>query len=162
MARESLYKKCPRCGEKTFRNAKTCENCKLIFSRLEYSSNKEAKVAIRKGEREKVIYSTQFPSDLNRWKVFIICALGGSLGLHNIIVGKYIKGFFSFFITMLTAILILVLNGTVFANLYSSFMFIPAGMVFIFWFYDLFLIGINKFKVPIALNMPAREPENGK
>lgn len=159
MEKNKLTKKCPRCNEKTFINAKKCDNCGLIFSRLEYLSSKEAKKAILKGEKEKIIKTTEFPRDLQRWKAILLCALGGSLGLHNIYVGRYIKGFFSMIFTILTAILIVVLNGNVFASLYESVFVIPGALVFIFWFYDLFLLLIKKYKVPAALDMPIEEKE---
>lgn len=159
MEKSKLTKKCPRCGEKTHIFAKKCDNCGLIFSRLEFLSNKEAKRAMLKGEKEKIIYTDDFPRDLQRWKAVILCGLGGSLGLHNLYVGRYIKGIFSLVFTILTAILILILNGDVLANLYETFLFIPGAIVFIFWFYDFFLLLMKKYKVPVALDMPIDEKD---
>lgn len=160
LAKEKLYKRCPRCNEKTYINKKVCDNCNLVFSRLEFASNKKAKEEIRKGNaKTNVIMTKTFPRDVNRWVLFIICAFGGALGIHNIYIGRYIKGFFSLFMTLLTAVLISVLDGASLANLFSNYLFIPAGIVFIFWFYDLLLIGINQYKVPIAIDMPQTESE---
>ncbi|MDD4815600.1 MAG: hypothetical protein PHQ62_00470 [Clostridia bacterium] len=159
LEKTKLTKKCPRCNEKTYINAKKCDNCGLIFSRLEYLSNKEAKTAMLKGEKEKIIYTSDFPRDLQRWKAIVLCALGGALGLHNIYVGRYIKGIFSLIFTVLTAIFILVLEGNVLASLYEIYLFIPGALVFIFWFYDLFLLLLNKYKVPVALDMPLEKRE---
>ena len=161
MEKTKIWKKCPRCGEKNYIANKKCENCRLIFSRLEYASSKEAKKAILKGEKEKIIKTVDFPSDLSRGKAIILCALGGLIGLHNIYVGRYFKGFFSMVFTILTAILILVLEGNVLAHLYEVYLFIPGALVFFFWFYDLTLLLIKKYKVPIALDMPLGR-ENGK
>lgn len=159
MEKTKLTKKCPRCNEKTFINTKKCDNCGLVFSKLEYLSNKEAKRAMLKNEKEKIIRTTDFPRDLQRWKAVLLCAFGGALGLHNIYVGRYIKGFFSLIFTVLTAILILVLEGNVLANLYEIYLFIPGAIVFIFWFYDLFLLLLKKYKVPAALDMSLEKKE---
>jgi hypothetical protein len=150
-------KKCPRCNAKTYANMKKFENCNLIFERLKYASNQEAKKAILNRQREKVIYTSQFPPDLQRWKAGVICACFGFLGLHNIYVGRYIKGAFSFIFSLMTMILLLVLEPSLQSNLYSSWLLIPSALVFYFWFYDLFLIGINKYKVPVALKMPEQQ-----
>lgn len=159
MEKTKLTKKCPRCSEKTFINAKKCDNCGLVFSRLEYLSNKEAKRAMLKGERNRIIYTSEFPRDLQRWIAVLLCGILGLLGIHNLYVGRYIKGIFSLVFTVLTAILILVLNGNVLANLYETILFIPGAMVFIFWFYDLFLLLMKKYKVPVALDMPIDEKD---
>lgn len=158
LSKQSLFKKCPRCGEKTYFTAKTCDNCKLVFARLEYASNKKAKESIKAGRRkQEVIMTTTLPRDLARWKMFVICAFGGIVGAHNIYIGRYFKGFFSLFFVLLTAILMSVLPGTVLSNLYANFLFIPAGIVFALWFWDLFMIGIKAYKVPIALDMPTED-----
>lgn len=151
-----MYKVCPRCGEKNFKNAKVCINCRLIFARLEYASNQKAKEAIIKGEKEKIIKTTILPKDLCKWKLLLMCAFGGLLGIHNLKIGRYFKGFFSLFFTTLTIILLTVLNGNIISDIYHSILFLPAGIVFFFWFYDLFLIVIGKYKVPIALDIPEK------
>ena len=154
MSKEKLFKKCPRCGEKTYFSSKVCENCQLIFARLEYASNKKAQEAIKAGRRKQEVLMTKtLPRDLPRWKLFLICALGGMIGIHNIYIGRYLKGFFSFFFVLLTAVLIAVLPGDVLSQVYETYLFIPAGIVFALWFYDLFMIGIKNYKVPIALDM---------
>lgn len=151
---EKLIKKCPRCNAKTYANMSKCENCKLIFARLKHASNQEAKKAIINREKEKVIYTSQFPDDLKRWVVGLLCSFFGFLGIHNIYVGKYLKGAFSFIFSLLTMILLLVLEPTFQSFLYSTWLLIPSALVFYFWFYDLFLIAINKYKVPVAIKMP--------
>lgn len=151
-----MFKKCPRCGEKTYFTSKVCDNCKLVFARLEYASNKKAKEAIKAGrKKQEVIMTKTLPRDLSRWKLFLISALGGMIGVHNIYIGRYIKGFFSMFFVLLTAILIALLPGEILSYVYEMYLFIPAGIVFALWFYDMFMIGIKNYKVPIALDMPS-------
>lgn len=162
MAKQKLFKKCPRCGEKTFVTDKVCDNCKLVFERMQYASNKEAKQAIKAGKKNYVFKSKQWPNDIKKWKLFFICLGGGLVGAHNIYIGRYIKGFFSLFFILLTSILVLVLDGVVLANVYNSYLFIPAGVVLYFWFYDLLMIGLAKYKIPVALegSIKMKEKEN--
>lgn len=162
MEQSKLWKKCPRCGEKNYIANKRCENCRLIFSRLEFTSSKKAKQAIIRGEKEKILRTTDFPKDLSRTKAIILCALGGWMGLHNIYVKRYLKGFFSLFFVILTAIFILLLNGQTISYIFQTYLFIPGGLVFIFWFYDLILLLLKKYKVPVVLDMPQSEVKNEK
>ena len=156
--REKLYKKCPRCGEKTFINAKTCDNCKLVFARMEFASNKKAKQEIKAGRgKDNVIKSRTMPKDINRWKLLLICLFGGLVGAHNIYIGRYIKGFFSMFFILLTAILVLLVPSATVANAFNAFLFIPAAAVVYFWFYDMLMIGLGKYKIPVALDMPSAD-----
>lgn len=146
--------KCPRCNAKTYVNMKKCDNCGLIFERLKFASNQEAKRAIINKEKEKVIYTSQFPQDLQRWKVGLLCAFFGFLGLHNIYVGRYLKGAFSFIFSLLNMVFLLLFDPTFQTYIYETWLLIPSALVFYFWFADLFLIGIKKYKVPVALKMP--------
>lgn len=151
--REKIYKKCPRCGEKTFVKAAVCDNCKLVFSRLQYASNKKAKKCIKAGKKNEVIKTSELPKDLNKWKLFAIAMLGGVVGAHNIYIGRYIKGFFSLFFVVLTFVLVMVLNGDALSLAFNRGLFIPGGLVVLFWWYDALMIGLGKYKVPIALDM---------
>ncbi|MDD2445288.1 MAG: TM2 domain-containing protein [Clostridia bacterium] len=162
MSNEKLIKKCPRCKQKTYANMIKCPNCKLVFERLKYASNQEAKRAIVNKENEKVLLTNQFPSDLKRWLAGILCAFGGYLGLHNFYVGRYYKAAFSFLFSLLFMVLLLVLEPSFQAYLFKTWLLIPAALVFYFWFYDLILIAFNKYKVPIALKLPENNKINTK
>lgn len=146
------YIKCPRCGEKAFKHEKVCDNCKLVFSRLEYATNKAAKRAIKQGRgKTDVIKSLTLPHDVSKWKLLLICAFGGVVGAHNIYVGRYIKGFFSlFFITLLVGMILLV-ESAVLAKWFSNFLFLPGAYVGFFWLWDLLYIGLGKYRIPIAI-----------
>ena len=161
MEKNKIWKKCPRCGEKNYVANKAFENCKLIFARLEYASSKKAKEAIIKREKEKILMTTEFPKDLSRIKAVLLCLFGGWIGLHNIYVKRYIKGFFSLFFSILTGVLVLLLDGAILANAFNTILFVPGATVFIFWFYDFLMLLLKKYKVPIALDMP-KEEESGK
>lgn len=152
MAKEKLYKKCPRCGEKTFVNAKACEGCKLIFSRMEFASNKAGKKAVLAGNKEAVIKTNQYPKDYNRWKTLIIAFVGGIFGAHNIYVGRYFKGFFMLIAMVVLCGLILAIPSSTLATLFTNWMFIPYGIIAIWWLSDLALIAVGKYKIPVALD----------
>ncbi len=146
-------KKCPRCGEKCFAHQPRCDYCGLIFDRLKNVSNKAGKKAVLKGEKEKVVYLSEFPSDLKRWKVLLLCGFLGMFGAHNFYVGRYWKGG----LMLLGGLIAFVLSGfslgwyTETVNqLVEGFLFIPMGLTFLFWLYDFLLIAIKKYKVPVA------------
>lgn len=163
--KQKIWKKCPRCHEKNYIANKKCENCGLVFSRLEFTSSKKAKEAIIKREKEKIIKVTDFPKDLSRTKALIYCGLFGIIGIHNIYVKRYFKGFFSLFFVLLTAILIAILDSAVVAKIYETFLFIPGGLVFFFWFYDFVMLACKKYKVPVALDLPmpdVKQDEKGE
>ncbi|MGN1227365.1 MAG: hypothetical protein ACI4TX_01850, partial [Christensenellales bacterium] len=89
------YKRCPRCGSKTALASKTCAVCNLKFDRIENLSNKEAKKAIKNKEKEKVLYITQCPKDVNKKKFYLLYFLLGWFGIYNLYIGKFKKGYYS-------------------------------------------------------------------
>ena len=151
MAKEKLYKRCPRCGEKTFINARACDGCKLVFARMEFASNKQAKREIKAGNKEAVIKTNQYPKDYNKWKMLLICFVGGLFGAHNIYVGRYLKGFFSLCALLVLCGLILAVPSSTLATLFTNWMFIPYGIIVIWWLSDMILIALGKYKIPVAL-----------
>ncbi|MBR5226737.1 MAG: TM2 domain-containing protein [Clostridia bacterium] len=154
MAKEKLFKKCPRCGEKTFINARACDGCKLVFARMEFASNKQAKRELKAGNKEAVIKTNQYPKDYNRWKTLIICFVGGLFGAHNIYLGRYFKGFFSLCAMLVLCGLILAVPSSTLAVLFAKWMFIPYGILAIMWLSDIMLIALGKYKIPVALEEP--------
>ena len=150
--REKKWQKCPRCKEKAFAVEKKCDNCGLIFERLNDASNKEAKKCLFRGEREKVVKMYGFPADSNRWICATLCAFLGWAGAHSFYVGRYLKALFSLCVSLLTCILILLLEPSVQAYIYKTWMLLPSALCFYFWFYDLALILLNKYRVPVAIN----------
>ena len=149
-----VYTRCPRCGAKVI-SKKFCTNCELVFDRLKYASNKEAKKNIKARNRDYVIYTDKFPSDLSKKKTVLLCVFLGFFGAHNIYVGKYIRGIINFF-AMLLAILATALPVSAFNAAYNIFLSICMPFVSVasvLWFFDLIGLVFGKFKVPISLKL---------
>lgn len=156
------YKKCPRCKEKLDISAPLCPFCQLKFNKLELATNKAAKVAFKQKRKHHVIYVNKRPSDVPKFK-FVLSLIFGWLGIHNIYLGKYVKGwlsfasFFTFLISYITlgvmmdkgAITTEVFNGI---NYYLlSNIAILFAVMLIFWLDDIVLAIIGKFKFPVSI-----------
>lgn len=144
------YKVCPRCGNKCMPNQDKCEECNLIFSRLQFASNKSAKKKIRKFDTDFVIYTTQYPSDVSRIKLVLYCIFLGLFGGHYYYVGKYIKG------GLMTASFVYLLFCTIFNPIMAQyeFAFFPIGVYASAWIVSLVLVLTKKFKVPVIVEVP--------
>ena len=70
--KSAKYKKCPRCGNHCLPNQAKCEECGLIFARMEFASNKAAKKKLLKFDNDFVIYTNQYPADVSYWKIFFL------------------------------------------------------------------------------------------
>lgn len=152
-------KKCPRCGEKALLAANKCAECGLVFARMNRASNTEAKNCIKNKEYEKVIYTNQLPMDLNKWRLLLYCIFGGMFGLHSFYVGRNKRGIYSAicFAIIMTVIIIPVEFFWSGYDAFMSFFSVFGGIMGLMWLYDIVLISIEKFKVPVAL-----KPEAGR
>ena len=149
------FKRCPRCDTKTVIYQDVCPACGLIYSRLSKASNKEAKKALRKGEKHKVICDKVLPKDVNKWKLFFMALFLGMFGGHYYYVGKNKTG--TVFIVS-TALLFI---GTAIAQNDASvwvdyyfwmyMLILPASACLIALAVDLVRILTNGFRVPIAI-----------
>ena len=145
-----MMKKCPRCGQKVLFNERKCPDCGLLYERLEYVSNKAGKKNIVAGKKDEVIYVSKLPDDVPFWKLLLI-ALIGFTGSHCLYVGKYKRGFITLavFLLSMVGIIIPILTEQWF---YEIFVIIPLGIFVFVWLYDLILICIKKFKVPVSVD----------
>ena len=143
---------CPRCKEKNFKNQKKCSECGLVFEKLNYVTNRAGKIAVVKREKEKVLNVTNWPSDVKKHKALLLCGFLGFLGIHNFYLGRYLKGAFSLFVTLVASVCILLENYIDYSKFYETFFFLPTAIMFIFWWLDFILILINKYKIPVAID----------
>ncbi len=155
-ARNKSFKKCPRCGEKCLISQECCHECNLIFSRLEFASNKAAKKKLLRFDRDFVIYTNQFPKDMKYWKLLLMTIFTGIFGGHYYYCGKFIKG------GLMTASFIYLLfctifNAQVIALPLGEYMFLPIGVAALAWIVSLSFLLSRKFKVPVIVDMPKSE-----
>ena len=146
------YKVCPRCGNKCLLNQDKCEECNLIFSRMQFASNKAAKKKIRKFDKDFVIYTNQYPSDVSRIKLVLYCIFFGIMGGHYYYVGKYIKGGLMS-ASFIYLIFCTIFNAQILEN-FSEYAFVPIGIAAFAWIVSLVLVLTKKFKVPVIVEVP--------
>lgn len=149
------FKRCPRCDRKQPITQPKCPGCDLIFARLSKATNKAAKKAIRRGEKNKVICDSVLPRDVSKWKLFWLCMpIIGLFGVHRFYVGKYKSATFY----LIAAILVLVAAafplewwGDFWLASLIVAMITPVGFTLTFWVVDIFRILFNNFRVPISI-----------
>ncbi len=131
-----------------------CPECDLIFSRLEFASNKAAKKQLRKFNRDYVVYTKDLPKDVSFIKLLLLTIFCGLFGAQYYYVGKYEKG-----ILMTVSFVYLVLCTIFNAYIveYMQFLYFPIGLAGIAWMVSIVYVGSRKFKVPILIDMPTAE-----
>jgi len=149
-------KVCPRCGNKCLIAQERCEECDLVFGRLQYASNRAAKEKIRHFDTDFVIYTNQYPSDVSWWKLLMLAFLTGLVGGHYYYVGKYWKGGL-----MTTGFIYLIFctifNAEMVNAMTSYFAYFPIGILALSWLVSLIYVCFKKFKVPVIVELPDGE-----
>ncbi len=146
---------CPRCGLKVYEGIETCPDCGLVFSRLEIATNKEAKRKKMRGDRDFIINTTQIPSDVSYIKLLLLCIFLGPVGAHNFYVGRYLKGsvllvdFIILFLMVAFNSQLIAAGGEELVGTISTIL----GMIMLMWFWDLFMIVVKKYKIPVAIDI---------
>ncbi len=147
------YKKCPRCGEKSLKNAVKCSYCGLIFERLKWATNRAGKKMLRAGKKNRVVYTSILPNDLKRYKILLMCIFLGLWGGHLFYVGRLKKGIVMLVFGIIFIVAgILSMNGLIPVSI-STFIYIIVGANGIMWLFDIFNICIKKFKVPVSIEL---------
>ena len=151
------FKRCPRCGNKCLINQEKCEECGLVFSKLQFASNRAAKKKLAHFDRDYVIFTNQLPADVSKVKLWLYLLLLGWVGGHFYYVGKYIKGLF-----MSLGFVYLVI-GTVFneqivaAN--ATLLYLPIAIYALSWIVSFSFVLSKRFKVPIYIDEQALQAE---
>ena len=143
---------CPRCGEKLLLHQKKCDECGLLFSRLEQATNAEAKKQFFAKEKS-IIMVKQLPKDVNKWKLLALNFFLGVFGGHCFYVGRYYRASYMLFFGLLSLVYVSFFNPPDwFLNLMSSpFVVIPVAILAFMWMTDFVLIIFDRFKVPVAI-----------
>ena len=150
-----MFKDCPRCGIRCLATADTCQECGLIFARMEIATNADAKKKIKRGDKDYIIKTSQLPGDVSFAKLLTICACLGIFGGHCYYVGKYKQGIIQ---TICVSIILLfgIFNNWIYANGLGEAMEVVSiilGFSMMLWPIDLVLILMKKFKVPVAIDI---------
>ncbi len=143
---------CPNCGNKIPEDSAYCLYCKLRVESILKASNEQAKIAYRNKQKDKVVYSTYKPYDVNKTKLLLLSIFLGWVGAHCFYVGRYVKASILLVCAVLT-ICIGCLPKTWFLYTYFGGTFIGVlGFICVFnWWMDIILIVFNKFKIPVVL-----------
>lgn len=152
IGKQKSYKICPRCGNKCLLAQQQCEECGLLFSRMQFASNKAAKKKLLHFDNDYIIYTNQLPKDVSYIKLLLYTIFFGIMGGHYYYVGKYIKG------GLMTAsfvylIFCTVFNAQIIEYLESYYLFFPIGVAAIAWMISLAFVVMKKFKVPVIVEL---------
>ena len=149
-------KRCPRCNTKMPKEIMVCPSCRFNFVKFENATNAEAKIALKMGEKDRVVYRKGCPKDVSRTKLTLLTFFLGFMGAHNYYVGKTHRGVFFtifFIIGVINAIITNVLNLNPSGELWEVFTFLVLiwGIVLFMWIIDIAKVALNKFKIPVSL-----------
>lgn len=146
---------CPVCYNRIKKENNICKFCGFETRELKTASNKGIYKLRKAGKKEKIIYTKEFPTDLDYKKTLKLCVLWGWLGIHNFYIGRKVKGFFVAISTtlLLIASMLLALQPSL-IDITMEFVVVLApfmSLAIIFWIMDIFNLLSRKFKVPVAL-----------
>ena len=150
-------KRCPRCKTKSPVEIVVCPSCGLNFQKFDDATNKEAKVALRTGEKERVLMRNGRPNDVKLVPLLLITIFLGFTGAHYYYVGRYKMGaFFSIFfaVGIVNSIINTLLKTSPTGDLYQIFTLLVLvwGLVIALWIVDIAKVCLNKFKIPVSRN----------
>ena len=151
--KEKNFKRCPRCGLKTFKTAKVCGKCELSFDKFGLATNAEGKKALRLGEKSRVVWTKQLPIDVKKWELFFWCFLFGWAGVHLWKVGKFSRAIAHSLGLLFMGVYVVISTMNVgnlvwnITNLLGAFWVVTFCLAVM----DIFEILFNVFKVPVSL-----------
>ncbi len=133
----------------------TCPDCALSFDRLSLATNKDAKRKIKRGDRDFIIKTNKLPSDVKFLKLLLMTIFLGAVGGHCYYVGRYARGVM-FTLNMLLVLVCVIFNGymiNIWNGLLIEFLGIIIGVILIVWMYDIWMVLMRRFKVPVAIDL---------
>lgn len=151
MKTTSPIKKCQRCGNRVLDRQAKCDECGLVFARLDDAKNCYARKELLHGHRENVIFVRKVPSDISKLKLSLLCGFLGLFGAHNFYIGRYFKAMYMLIIGLVSLIFASLTEYPAFYEKFMSFFFILPALLLLFWVSDFVEILFNKYKIPVAL-----------
>lgn len=148
-------KVCPRCKNKCLISDVRCDDCGLVFARLDDATNKMAKKRFKAKEKEQIVYVKK-AKDVKRWKLIILTILFGLAGAQYYYVGRWKMGLFM----TICNIGVILCGSTVFFNAQLNAILGQAGMSIIgvivgiygvLWLNDIVRVCFGKFPIPVSL-----------
>ncbi len=155
-------KRCPRCKNICLLSQVKCEECGILFARIDKATNFAGKKRLRMGEKEQVVFVGKCPEDIKKWKLIVITVFAGLFGAHYFYVGKWIKGVLMLLMFLLTLLLGVIFNAYILATLgeiFYSYFGPVVGIYTIIWLNDIRRVCFNTFKIPVSI-MTEEEREN--
>ncbi len=151
----SKYKRCPRCNTKVPSEVNICPGCSLNYIKFNQATNKQAKIALKSGQTDKVLLRRGLPNDVNKTTLLLLTIFLGFTGAHYYYVGRVKMGlFFSFFciIGIINVIVNSVLKDVPTSDWFQVFVFLVLvwGFVLMLWIIDIAKVIFNRFKVPVS------------
>ena len=147
-------KTCPRCEIKLPESVEVCPDCGLVFSRLDIATNKDAKRKKKRGDRSFILKTTKIPSDVSYVKLLLLTIFTGLFGGHCFYVGRYLRGSV-LLANFLVVLCVAIFNAQLIA--YSEVLVSTVctifGFVMILLVWDIFMVALKKFKIPVAIDL---------
>lgn len=135
-------------------SVEVCPDCGLVFSRLDIATNKDAKRKKKRGDRSFILKTTKIPSDVSYVKLLLLTIFTGLFGGHCFYVGRYLRGSV-LLANFLVVLCVAIFNAQLIAysEVLVSTICTICGFVMLLWFWDIFMVALKKFKIPVAIDL---------
>ena len=159
---------CPKCYGKCKKEQKRCYNCGFDLTLLEGATNKEAKRARKTIYKDDIMMIKGIPPDVSKKKLSLFAIFLGLFGVHNFYVGRLWRGLFmciSTSVTILLSTLVSTLGIIDAANVYYiafQFWLIFQGITVLLWVYDIIMIFLERWKIPVYKQSFSETKQNEK
>lgn len=160
MGYNNEIKKCPRCNEKYLIGQKKCQFCGLVFDRLNYVSNKSARMEVIKLHKKNYVMTKDWPADASKKVALFLCLFLGITGAHNFYLGRFYKGLTVLFGFISAIVLLLIPYNSLAYNILWYISIIPTACVLIFWVLDFIKIFLERYKIPVSIDKKLYEVKN--
>lgn len=147
-------KKCPRCGNICLISQVKCDDCGLLFARVEQATNKAGKVRLARHQKEQVIYLKKCPYDVKKWKLILMTIFLGLFGGHYFYVGRWKWGLAMlsyFFAVFFMGVVFNAYFLTIWSGQFFSIFGPLTGIYAIVWLNDIRRVCFNSFKIPVSI-----------